>query len=84
MPVAIKKETQSFKTLLSAAKKLTAEEKQLLRLQLFAADTLSDMKVFELQLKQKKPLIKKSDTAIVTLTNTIRNNRYAQAKKMLY
>jgi hypothetical protein len=84
MPVAIKKETQSFKTLLSAAKKLTAEEKQLLRLQLFAADALSDMKAFELQLKQKKPLIKKSDTAIVTLTNTIRNNRYAQAKKMLY
>jgi ATP-dependent protease HslVU (ClpYQ) peptidase subunit len=84
MTLAMKKETTSFKTLLSAAKKLTAEEKQLLRLQLFAADALSDMKAFEQQLKQKKTLIKKSDTAIVKLTKTIRDSKYAKAQKMLY
>jgi hypothetical protein len=84
MPVPIKKEIQSFKSVLSAAKKLTAEEKQLLWQQLFATDALNEMKAFEQQLKQTKPLIKQSDADIVTLTSTIRTNRYAKAKKMLY
>jgi hypothetical protein len=84
MPVAIKKEIPSYKSVLSAAKKLTAEEKQLLWQQLFATDALNEMKAFEQQLKQTKPLIKKSDTEIVNLTSTIRTNRYAKAKKMLH
>lgn len=53
MPAAIKTEASSFKTVLSAVKKLSAEEKQLLRLELFAADALSEMRAFELQLKKK-------------------------------
>jgi len=43
----------SYKNILNAVKKLTPEQKQLLRLQLFAKDTLSEMKAFELGLKKK-------------------------------
>ena len=49
-------EPASFKSILSAVKKLSAEEKQVLRLQLFAADALSEMRAFESRLKQKKSL----------------------------
>jgi len=77
-------QTSSFKNILSAAKKLSAEEKQLLRLQLFAADALSEMKAFELQLKKKKKPLKKSDEGIVNLTTSIRRKKYANAQKMLH
>jgi hypothetical protein len=84
MPVAVKKEIFSFKTVLSAVKKLSAEEKQLLRLQLFATDALSEMKAFEIQLKKKKSLVKKTDSEIVSLTTSIRKKKYANTKKMLH
>jgi hypothetical protein len=63
MPVTskIKSPASSFKILLSAVKKLSIEEKQLLRLQLFSSDALSEMKAFEAQLKKKKSLVKKTD-----------------------
>lgn len=47
------KTPSSFKTALSAARKLYNIEKQILRLQLFSADALSVMKVFEARLKKK-------------------------------
>ena len=86
MPATTKIKTQasSFKSLLSAVKKLSSEEKQLLRLQLLAPDSLSEMKTFEAQLKKKKPLIKKTDEEIVSITTSIRRRNYANAKKMLH
>lgn len=42
-----------------AAKKLSTEEKQLLGLQLFASDSIGEMKDFETELKKKKPLVKR-------------------------
>ena len=48
-----------YKNILSAVKKLTPEEKQLLQLQLFGKDALSEMKSFEIELKKKKPVIKR-------------------------
>ncbi len=76
--------TKSYKNILTAAKKLSAEEKQLLRLQLFSADALSEMKSFELALKKKKATVKKTDAEIVALTTSIREKNYANSKKMLH
>ncbi len=70
--------------MLSAVKKLSAEEKQLLRLQLFSADALSEMKSFELQLKKSKKPVKKTEGEIVSITTSIRSKKYANAKKMLH
>lgn len=81
---ALKPQDNKFRTVLSAVKKLNAEEKQLLRLQLFSDDALSEMKAFEAQLKKKKRPVRKSDSEIVKLTTSIRRNKYAQAKKMLH
>jgi hypothetical protein len=83
MSIAIKKET-SFKSILAAAKKLTAAEQQKLRLALLGGDALAEMKAFEQQLKKTKPLTKKSDAAIVKLTTTIRRTNDAKTKKMLH
>jgi hypothetical protein len=80
----IKKQAFPFKTLLSAIRKLSAEEKQLLRLQLLAPDALTEIKVFEAQLKKKKSLVKKTDEEIVSLTTSIRRRKYTNAKKMLH
>lgn len=85
MPITTKtKPSSSLKTVLSAARKLSIEEKQLLKLQLFSADALSELKAFEAQLKKKKSLVKKTDEEIVGLTTSIRRKRYANTKKMLH
>ena len=58
MPVTTKiKSSPAFKTAISAARKLSIEEKQLLKHQLFSADALLELKVFEAQLKKKKSLL---------------------------
>jgi hypothetical protein len=80
----LKSQADSFNTVLSAVKKFSAEEKQLLRLQLFAADALSEMKVFEAQLKKRKKSVIKRDDDIVKLTTSIRLKKHAEAKKMLH
>lgn len=82
--IKIQPETASFKTVLSAVKKLSAAEKQLLRLQVFAADALVEMKSFELQLKKNKKPVKKTDDEIVSITTSIRRKRNANSKKMLH
>lgn len=85
MSVATKiKPSSSFKTVLSAAKKLSIEEKQILKLQLFSADAISELKAFEAQLKKKKTLTKKTNEEIVALTTSIRRKRYDNVKKMLH
>ena len=60
MPALSKTGTKSslFKDALSAAKKLSAEEKQLLRLRLFSDADLQEMKNFEAGLKKKKAPVK--------------------------
>ena len=73
-----------FKNVLSAVKKLSAEEKQLLRLQLFSADALVEMKAFELQFGKKSKRLKKTDDEIVKLTTSIRRKKYDNSKKMLH
>jgi hypothetical protein len=70
----------SFKSVLSAVKKLSTEEKQLLHLQLFSTDALHKMKQFESALKKNKKAVKKSDEDIVTLTTSYRKKQYANTK----
>jgi hypothetical protein len=84
MSLSTKIKTTSYKNVLSAVKKLSVEEKQLLKLQLLAPDALNEMKAFEKQLKKKKSLLKKTDEEIVGLTTSIRRKKYANAKKMLH
>lgn len=80
----IAKKKISFKSLLSAAQNLSAEEKQLLRLQLFGNEAIDEMKAFEKALQNKKPVAKKSDKEIVTLIKTIRSANNEKRKKMLH
>ena len=82
--IKIQPQTASFKTVLSAVKKLSVAEKQLLRLQIFATDALAEMKSFELQLKKNKKPVKKTDDEIVSITTSIRRKRNASSKKMLH
>ena len=82
--IKIQSETASFKTVLSAVKKLSAAEKQVLRLQVFATDALAEMKSFEQQLKKNKKPVKKTDDEIVTITTSIRRKKNASSKKMLH
>lgn len=83
MPSTIKS-SSNFKTVLSAVKKLTAEEKQLLKRELFAQEALAEMKSFEASLKKKKRASKKSDDEIVSVTKAIRRRNYATTAKMLH
>jgi adenine-specific DNA methylase len=82
MPATLNRisKTSSFKSVLSAVKKLSAEEKQLLHLQLFSTDALNEMKQFELALKKNKKAVKKSDEDIVSLTTNYRKKQYANTK----
>jgi hypothetical protein len=48
-----------------------------LRLELFAADALSEMRALEVQLKKKKRPVRKTDAEIVRLTTSIRRKKYA-------
>lgn len=82
--IKIQPQTASFKTALSAVKKLSATEKQLLRLQVFGSDALAEMKSFEQQLKKNKKPVKKTDDEIVSIVTSIRRNRNARSKKMLH
>ncbi len=64
-------QSSSFSAIFSAVKKLSVEERQLLRLELFSSDLVEEMKVFETQLKKKKQLLKKTDNEIVGITKSI-------------
>ena len=67
------KKIVSFSGVLSAAKKLSVEERQLLRIKLFAADGIKDMKAFEAKLKKSRPIEKKKDKEIVDIVKQIRS-----------
>lgn len=49
----------SFNGVLSAAKKLSVEEKQLLKMKLFVAEGIKEMKAFEARLKKRRAVAKK-------------------------
>ena len=66
------KSSASLSLILSAAKKLSMEEKQLLRIKLFAKEGLKEMKEFEAALKKHRKPIKKKDTEIVSIVKAIR------------
>jgi hypothetical protein len=74
----------AYKNILSAIQKLSPEEKQLLRLELFSADAINDMKSLEESLKKSKKPVRKTNTEIVNLTTSIRRTKYANSKKMLH
>ena len=59
------KTPSSFKTVFSAARKLYNIEKKILGLQLFSADALCVIKVFEARLKKKKLLVLYKENNIV-------------------
>ena len=66
------KSSASLSLILSAAKKLSMEEKQLLRIKLFAKEGIKEMKEFEAALKKNRKPIKKKDTEIVSIVKAIR------------
>ena len=66
------KSSASLSLILSAAKKLSMEEKQLLRIKLFAKEGIIEMKEFEAALKKNRKPIKKKDTEIVRIVKAIR------------
>lgn len=80
----IKQQTSNFKMALSVVKKLTAEEKYLLRWELFGNDAINQLKAFESEMRKKKKPVKKTDDEIVAITKLIRQKQNAKRKKMLY
>jgi hypothetical protein len=63
---------------LAAAKKLSEEEKQQLKVNLFGGDIIKELKTFEAAMKKRKPVIKKSDEEIV---NAVKKMRLKNAAK---
>ena len=67
----------SLNSVLSAAKKLSMEEKQMLQIKLFANQGIKEMKEFEAALKKNRKPIKKKDTEIVSLVKAIRGKKFS-------
>lgn len=73
-----KKKTVSLNGVLAAARKLNAEEKQMLKVKLFGNDIISELKAFETAMKKRKPQVKKSDDEIVAAVKKIRARNAAK------
>jgi len=71
------KSSASLSSVLSAAKKLSMEERQLLRIKLFANQGIKEMKEFEAALKKNRKPIKKKDAEIVSLVKAIRGKKFS-------
>lgn len=78
MPVVTEKKKTSLNGILAAAKKLNAEDKQLLRMKLFGADIIKEARAFDAAMKKRKPAIKKTDEEIVKAVRKIRTKNAAQ------
>ena len=79
MPVAAtNKKNVSLNSVLAAAKKLNAEEIQLLKVKLFGDEIINELKAFESALKKRKSVIKKSDDEIVSAVKKIRAKNAAK------
>ncbi|HSN60225.1 MAG TPA: hypothetical protein VLR49_04785 [Ferruginibacter sp.] len=70
--VTDKKKNTSLNSILAAAKRLSAEEKQQLKVKLFGDDIINELKAFEAAMKKRKPVIKKSDEEIVNAVKKLR------------
>jgi hypothetical protein len=73
-----KKKTVSLSGVLAAARKLNAEEKQMLKVKLFGNDIINELKAFESAMKKRKTLVKKSDDEIVAAVKKIRAKNAAK------
>ncbi len=79
MPVAAtNKKNVSLNSVLAAAKKLNAEEIQLLKVKLFGDEIINELKAFESAMKKRKSVIKKSDDEIVSAVKKIRAKNAAK------
>jgi uncharacterized beta-barrel protein YwiB (DUF1934 family) len=79
MQVLEKSTSISFKSVLSAAKKLSDEEKYLLHKELYSKNALSAIKGFEQTLKQTKKVVLKTDDEIVKIIKKNRNVKPSNA-----
>ena len=70
-----KKKNISLSSVIAAAKRLSAEDKQLLKMKLFGDDALLQLKLFEKEMRKKKKSVKKSDDEIVNIVKKIRLKR---------
>lgn len=70
-----KKKNVSLNSVIAAAKRLSAEDKQLLRMKLFGDDALLQLKLFEKEMRKKRKSVKKSDDEIVNIVKKIRSKR---------
>ena len=76
MPVVTeKKKTVSLKSIIAAAKKLSTEEKQVLKMKLFGDDAFLQLKAFEKKMRKKRKPVKKSDDEIVSIVKKIRSEK---------
>jgi hypothetical protein len=73
-----KKKSISVNRILAAAKKLNPEEIQLLKIKLFGNDIITELKVFEKEMKKRKNTAKKSDDEIVKAVRKIRTKNAAK------
>ena len=76
--VTERKKAVSLNGVLAAAKKLSVEEKQILRIKLFSNDIIKEAKAFDAAMKKSKPFVKKSDEEIVKAVRKIRAKHAAQ------
>lgn len=74
----------SLKLAMSAMKKLSDEEKKIIRMHFFSNEIIAEAKAFEARLRKKKKIFKKTDEEIVAITKSIRRKRYDSDKKMLH
>jgi len=73
-----KKKSILLSDVLASAKKLTAEEKHVLKIKLFGADLLKQARAFDTAMKKKRPLVKKTDEEIVKAVRKIRAENAAK------
>lgn len=73
--VAEKKKNTQLKRIIADALKLSAEEKQVLKMKVFGDDAFLQLKAFEKEMRKKRKPVKKSDAEIVSIIKKIRAER---------
>lgn len=73
-----KKKNVSLNDVLAAAKKLTVEEKHLLKMKLFGDEFIKQARAFDAAMKKKRPSVKKTDEEIVKAVRKIRAKNAAK------
>jgi hypothetical protein len=73
-----KKKNVSLSGVLAAAKKLTVEDKHLLKMKLFGDEFIKQARAFDVAMKKKRPSVKKTDEEIVKSVRRIRAKNAAK------